>query len=75
MFKDSKGEMIQRVQKLLNISQKDTLVVGDGANDLSMFPYASVKVAFCAKPILKEASTHQIESKDLRLVVDIIDSL
>ncbi len=75
MFGESKGLMITRLQKLLGVTEKETLVVGDGANDLSMFAHASTKVAFCAKPILKEASTHQIESKDLRKVIAIVDSL
>jgi len=46
MFDYSKGDMIQRLQQILHISQEDTLVVGDGANDRSMFQYASKKVAF-----------------------------
>jgi len=28
---------------------------------LSMFKYASTKIAFCAKPILKEASTDTVD--------------
>jgi len=72
MFSYSKGDMLERLQKLLNISQSDTVVVGDGANDLSMFAYADTKIAFCAKPILKEAATHTIETKDLRKILEII---
>jgi len=75
MYSDAKGDMMQRIQSLLMIEKKDTLVVGDGANDLSMFRYASTKIAFCAKDVLKEASTHTIHTKDLSLVLDIIDSL
>ncbi|SFV71826.1 Phosphoserine phosphatase [hydrothermal vent metagenome] len=66
MYSDAKGDMIVRLQALLGVSREDTLVVGDGANDLSMFAHADTRVAFCAKPILKEASTHSIEIKDLR---------
>lgn len=69
MFNDSKGQMLKRLQKLLNVTKEDTLVVGDGANDLSMFEYASQKVAFCAKPILKENANIIIDDKDLRLVL------
>jgi len=54
MFGFSKGDMIQRVQAMLGISQENTLVAGDGANDVSMFPYASKRVAFCANDILKK---------------------
>ena len=53
MFSNSKGDMLVRLQKLLNVSYDDTLAVGDGANDLSMFKYAKKKAAFCAKEVLK----------------------
>jgi phosphoserine phosphatase len=72
MFSFSKGDMLERLQNLLGISSIDTLVVGDGANDLSMFKYADTRVAFCAKPILKEASTHIIDTKDLREILKIL---
>ena len=73
MFNFSKGDMLNRLQNLLSINKENTLVVGDGANDLSMFKYASIRVAFCAKPILKEASTHIVDKKDLREILKIID--
>lgn len=70
MFSNSKGEMLVRLQKLLNISYDDTLVVGDGANDLSMFKYAKKKAAFCAKEVLKKEANIVIEKKDLTLILD-----
>lgn len=72
MFNSSKGDMLQRVQKILNVSIENTMVVGDGANDLSMFKYAKTKIAFCAKPILKESASHIIDKKDLREIAKII---
>lgn len=69
MFSDSKGKMLKRLQKLLDVTQENTLVVGDGANDLSMFKYASKKVAFCAKPILKENANIVIDEKDLSKIL------
>jgi len=72
MFSDSKGQMLQRVQSLLRIKPEETLVVGDGANDLSMFEYAATRVAFCAKDILKKAATHIVDEKDLRHIPDIV---
>jgi phosphoserine phosphatase len=70
MFSSSKGDMIQRVQSLLKISKKDTLVCGDGANDLSMFPYADTRIAFCAKEILKKEANIIIDKKDLTLILE-----
>ncbi|WP_295155990.1 phosphoserine phosphatase SerB [uncultured Brachyspira sp.] len=70
MFSDSKGNMLLTLQRLLNIDYNDTLVVGDGANDLSMFKYAKNKAAFCAKEVLKKEANIIIEKKDLRLILD-----
>lgn len=70
MFSNSKGNMILLLQKLLNISYDNTLAVGDGANDLSMFKYAKNRVAFCSKEILKKEANIIINEKDLRLIID-----
>jgi phosphoserine phosphatase len=72
MYSDAKGDMIVRMQKLLGVGREDTLVVGDGANDLSMFAHADTRVAFCAKPLLKEAATHCVDVKDLREILKIV---
>ena len=71
MYSNAKGDMIVRLQNLLGIGRVDTLVIGDGANDLSMFAHADTRVAFCAKPILKEAATHCVDEKDLRKILAI----
>jgi len=70
MFSSSKGDMIARIQELLGATKETTLVCGDGANDLSMFPYASKRVAFCAKEILKKEANIIIDKKDLTLILD-----
>ena len=72
MFNDSKGKMLLRLQRLLNTDIENTLAVGDGANDLSMFKYAAKRVAFCAKPILKEKANIIIEKKDLSEILNYI---
>ena len=69
MFDYSKGEMIQRIQRLLNVSRANTLVVGDGANDRSMFKFADTRVAFCAKDILKKEANIIIDTKDLTQIL------
>lgn len=72
MYSEAKGDMIKRLQALLGVSREDTLVVGDGANDLSMFAHADTRVAFCAKPILREAASHCVDVKDLREILKIV---
>ena len=71
MHKHAKGELLARIQKILNCSSQDTIVVGDGANDLSMFAHSKHAIAFCAKPILQEAATYTVNTKDLREVLAI----
>lgn len=72
MFNDSKGEILKRLQNLMDISQENTITIGDGANDLSMFKYAGTKIAFCAKPILKEHANIIIDKKDLTQIIKYI---
>jgi phosphoserine phosphatase len=72
MFGFSKGDMIVRLQNLLGINRENTLVVGDGANDLSMFEHADTRVAFCAKSVLKEKATHCVDIKDLKEILKIV---
>ncbi len=72
MFGYSKGDMMKRLQTLLHVSPQNTIAVGDGANDVSMFAYADTKVAFCAKPILKAAATIVIDERDMRQLLHFI---
>jgi len=72
MYGNAKGDMIVRLQRLMGIGREDTLVVGDGANDLSMFAYADTRIAFNARPVLREAATHCIDVKDLRAILEIV---
>jgi len=72
MFDFSKGDMIQRIQKFLGVSRADTIVVGDGANDRSMFAHADLRVAFCAKDILKKEANVIIDKKDMKLLLEYV---
>jgi len=72
MFDFSKGDMIQRLQKFLEVSRTDTIVVGDGANDRSMFAHADLRVAFCAKDILKREANATIDTKDMSKLLELI---
>jgi len=73
MFNYSKGDMLIRLQNILGVSEDETLVCGDGANDLSMFAHAGARVAFCAREILKKEANIIIEKKDLREILKALD--
>ena len=66
---NAKGEILEKIAKIEGIKLEDTVVVGDGANDISMFKKAGLKIAFCAKPILKEKADICIEKRDLREIL------
>lgn len=70
MFSSSKGDMLQRLQNILGVREEETLVCGDGANDLSMFAHARVRVAFCAREILQKEANIIIQKKDLSLLLE-----
>ena len=72
MTSNSKGIMLQKLQAFTEISKEETMTVGDGANDLSMFKYAKYKVAFCAKEVLKKEATIIIENKNLMEIAEYI---
>jgi len=71
LFDFSKGDMLKKLQAILKIGRANTVVVGDGANDRSMFAYADIRVAFCAKEILKKEANYLVEEKDLTKILEI----
>lgn len=73
MFSTSKGHMLQKLQSILNVTPENTMAVGDGANDLSMFKYAGTRVAFCAKEILKKEANIVVVDKDLTKILDMVN--
>ncbi|HEX2531640.1 MAG TPA: phosphoserine phosphatase SerB [Burkholderiaceae bacterium] len=50
---DEKKNAVERVCTELGISTRQTIVMGDGANDLKMMKIAGMSVAFRAKPIVR----------------------
>jgi len=70
MFNFSKGDMLVRLQNILGVSKEETLVCGDGANDLSMFVHAGTRVAFCAREVLQKEANIIINEKDLTKILE-----
>ncbi|MBN2782910.1 MAG: HAD hydrolase family protein, partial [Campylobacterales bacterium] len=63
-------DMLVRLQNVLGVKEEETLVCGDGANDLSMFAHAGTRVAFCAREILKKEANIIIDEKDLTKILE-----
>ena len=56
-----------------NVPRSETIAMGDGANDLPMIETAGLGIAFMAKPIVAERAPYRIETRDLSLVLEILD--
>ncbi|KIF82615.1 phosphoserine phosphatase SerB [Noviherbaspirillum autotrophicum] len=50
---DEKKNTVERVCRELDISPKEAIVMGDGANDLKMMGISGMSVAFRAKPVVR----------------------
>jgi len=69
MSPTAKGEILEEIARRENIDLKDTVVVGDGANDIGMFKKAGFRIAFCAKEVLKKNADVVIDRRDLREIL------
>ncbi|HIP16065.1 MAG TPA: phosphoserine phosphatase SerB [Methanothermococcus okinawensis] len=69
MSPTAKGEILEEIARRENIDLKDTVVVGDGANDICMFKKAGFRIAFCAKEVLKKNADVVIDRRDLREIL------
>ena len=64
-YQSNKGNALQFLQRELNISKDETLVIGDYLNDLELFENASVGFAVKnAHPKIKEIAQYETESND-----------
>jgi len=72
MFSNSKETNLLDLQNLLQIGRENTLVCGDGANDLSMFKHADTRIAVGTRGVLDEHATHLVPDSDLTKVPGLI---
>jgi len=63
--RDAKLETLRELREKLGLARNDTLVVGDGANDLAMIGDAGLGVAFRAKPLVAQSAGVRIDHGDL----------
>jgi phosphoserine phosphatase len=63
--RDAKLETLKELRGKLGLARHDTLVVGDGANDLAMIGDAGLGVAFRAKPLVAQSAAARIDHGDL----------
>src|SRR5262249_36543513 len=63
--RDAKPQTRKDLRSRLGLARPDTLVVGDGANDLAMIGDAGLGVAFRAKPLVAQSAGARIDQGDL----------
>jgi len=63
--RDAKLETLTELRARLGLARDETLVAGDGANDLLMIGDAGLGVAYRAKPMVAQAAAARIDHGDL----------
>jgi phosphoserine phosphatase len=63
--RDAKRATLVSLRERLNLGKDETLVAGDGANDLDMILEAGLGIAFHAKPKVAAAAPARIDHSDL----------
>jgi phosphoserine phosphatase len=63
--RDAKLETLKELRHKLGLAREETLVVGDGANDLAMIGGAGLGAAFRAKPVVAQSAALRIDHSDL----------
>ena len=62
---EKKAELLRGMAAQLGIDMRQTIAVGDGANDLPMLAIAGLGVAFHAKPVVRANARHSISTLGL----------
>jgi phosphoserine phosphatase len=67
-----KAESLREWAEELGLSSKQTIAVGDGANDLEMMAVAGLGVAFNAKPLVRATADLVIAGESLESLIAIL---
>ncbi len=68
----AKATALREFATASGVEIKNTVAIGDGANDLDMMAAAGLSIAFNAKPIVVTAADLAINEPSLRSVIDLI---
>jgi phosphoserine phosphatase len=62
---DAKRDELVRVRNALSIAKEQIIGIGDGANDLKFLAECGVSVAYRAKPVVRDKTTHALNHAGL----------
>lgn len=78
------GEIVDKQAKLNKVRQwaaenelslADVVALGDGANDIPLLQAVGTGIAFCAKPAVRAAVSHQIDERNLLKTLDFVEKM
>jgi phosphoserine phosphatase len=70
---DGKRRIVEQTCAQFGCSPAQAIVVGDGANDLGMMSIAGLSVAYHAKPIVRDETTHAINHCGLDAILNLFE--
>jgi len=71
---DGKRRIVEQTCAQLGCTPAQAIVVGDGANDLGMMAIAGLSVAFHAKPVVRDETTHAINHCGLDAILNLFEA-
>ena len=70
--REAKAQALAQWSNELGLSRRQTVAVGDGANDLQMMAEAGLSVAFNAKPMVREQAQLVVQEQNLAQLVKVL---
>jgi phosphoserine phosphatase len=70
---ERKRAIVEQTCAMLGCTPDRAIVVGDGANDLKMMSIAGLSVAFHAKPIVRDETTHAVNHCGLDAILNLFE--
>ncbi len=64
-----KASLLEQLANEEGVDRKQTIAIGDGANDLPMLARAGLGIAFHAKPVVRQAAEHRVSTLGLDAVL------
>jgi len=64
-----KAELLDQLAQSEGVDRKQTIAIGDGANDLPMLARAGLGIAFHAKPVVRQSAEHHFSTMGLDAVL------
>ena len=64
-----KAALLEQLALEEGVDRKQTIAIGDGANDLPMLARAGLGIAFHAKPVVRQSAEHQVSTMGLDAVL------